>query len=127
MRKIQLKDIYNPADMDDEFEALFHEIDERSIDGCFEVTEIPADDLRSLQTYMGDMSVIDSYHLFAEPGQDDRVTELATNFDEERVIVIRGNRLIDGNHHLVAAHKLGRPVQVIDLDCVMESDPYLAI
>lgn len=127
MRKIQLKDIYNPSEMDDEFEALFHEIDERSIDGCFEVKELLPENLRALQTYMGDMSVIDAYHLFAEPGQDNRVTQLMENFDDERVIVVRGNRVIDGNHHLVAAHKLGRPVQAIDLDCVMESDPYPAI
>ena len=51
------------------------------------------------------------------------VKEKMRDFEEDRIIVLEGDRVLDGNHHLVAALQLGRPVLCIDLEEDLEPEP----
>lgn len=122
MNIVQIKDLYSPTDMDDEEEVLFHELDEESIHGCFEVETLAPSQLTEIKTHQGDVTVMEAYHLYADEDQRALVRDIMFNFDADRVIVLRGDRVIDGNHHIVAAVTLGSEVFAIDLDKVMDPD-----
>ena len=70
----------------------------------------------SLMTADGMTSSLDAFTLHAEQWQRELVDRKAAHFDRERILICRGNLLVDGNHHLVAAHRLGEPVWIVDLD-----------
>jgi len=117
---MRLTDIYTSGELDDEDEALFHAMSEEALEASFDVRDVPHDRLGDLMTMMGDMPVLQAFSDHASPDQEELVRWKMAHFDEERVIVLEGNRVIDGNHHLVAAHRSGRPVRTIDLaeiDC----------
>ncbi|MCE6973403.1 hypothetical protein, partial [Cereibacter sphaeroides] len=68
----------------------------------------------------GRTSPVDAFRCHAKRWQRELVKQKVADFDRDRILICRGTRLIDGNHHLVAAHRLGEPVWIIDLD---EPDP----
>jgi hypothetical protein len=43
------------------------------------------------------------------------VAAKAAKFQSDRIVVLDGNQIIDGNHHIVAAIKAGQPIKYIDL------------
>lgn len=119
MTRIRLTDIYGEADFQDEEEALHHYLPDDVDAVSYEVVAIPNAQAAELLTSMGDMTVLEAFECFAEDDQIRYVEEMVEDelgFDDERIIVLKGNRVIDRNHHLVAAVKLARDVQAIDLD-----------
>ena len=57
-----------------------------------------------------------SYKLFASKEQRDIVKHKRKYFDNDRVIVVKGNIILDGNHHTVAAILSDKPIKYIDLN-----------
>jgi hypothetical protein len=84
----------------------------------FPVHVMEPDQLTQLQTAFGEDTVIDAYNEHAAASQKRIVKDKMKNFDPNRIVVIANKTLIDGNHHVVAAILLGKPVKYINLyDC----------
>ncbi|WP_411839872.1 hypothetical protein [Paracoccus sp. ME4] len=115
---MKLTDILSPEELSDEDETLFHFLPEEDeiaeID--FGTREIEAADIPQLLMPDGVTPVIEAFDDFAEAEQRDLVACKMADFDEDRILVVKGMIVLDGQHHLVAAHRLGREVTVLDLD-----------
>lgn len=113
---IKLTDIYDERDLWDEDEAISIHVDDASLKLSYEKRVIPHADLASLVSMDGTSTVISVYEDHGDEDQKELVAWKVKEFEEDRVIVIMGNVVIDGNHHLVAAHLSGRDVTAIDLN-----------
>jgi len=113
---MRLLDIYDERDLDDETETLSLEVGEDELAFDFTVGMIEANALEAVKTYIGDMTVKEAFEEFAEGDQQEFVRRLTEGFDEDRVVILRGETMVDGNHHLMAAILIGKPVRFIDLD-----------
>ena len=79
--------------------------------GLLEPTELPR-----LVTPMGGAPLLEAFEDHARPAQRRIVAKKKKSFDEERVVVLSGTAVLDGQHHVVAAAQLGKPVRFIDLE-----------
>lgn len=124
---MKLIEIYQSGDLDDETEAIWNflpaEEDMDLID--FGTRTIGADELGTLLMPDGMTPVLEAFEDFAEDEQRELVGWKMANFDEDRVLVVNGLCVLDGQHHLVAAHRLGREVTVLDLEAPL-SGPWEA-
>lgn len=112
----RLIDLYGEAELEDETETISHFVGPEDYEVALPIKTISAADLTKLRTAAGDMSVIEAFEEFAEPSQVKIVKEKMKAFEADRVIVLDGDRVIDGNHHVLAAYRHGRPVKAIDLE-----------
>lgn len=112
-RTIRLTDIYTGAELMDETEMLGLAVCGNDFERDLRVTLLSASGLATL-THR-DETVIELYEREATKSQRSLVKRKMKNFDEDRIVVVEGTDLIDGFHHVIAAHLLGRDVQVIDL------------
>lgn len=116
---MQLTDIYSDAELYDEEEILglrLQEYDWRGID--LPVREMSAEEVTRLCGRDGVSTVIAIFRAFAEPWQRELVREKVRDFDAGRIIIVEGNVVVDGNHHVVAAVRKKKPIFYIDLrDC----------
>lgn len=122
-RTARLIDLYDEADLEDESETISHFVGPEDYEVALPVVTIAVPELLKLRTPAGDMSVIEAFDEFAEPEQEKIFKKKMKNFDPDRVIVVHGDRVIDGNHQVVAAHRLGRVVQAIDLKALESQIP----
>lgn len=113
---VKITDLYSPEELDDENEAIYHFVDPEDEHAVFSVQTLPPERVRMLRTMQGDMTVADAFEEHADPEQQDIVKAKAANFDASRIIVLKGNRVIDGNHHVMAAILTNHPIHYIDLN-----------
>lgn len=112
---MKLTDIYTEDELNQEDELLFHVASDEALVFDFEVRTLSHASLAGVMTHRGDASVIDSMSLYATQEQLELIAHKVAHFDEARVLVMEGESLVDGNHHLAAAHRAGRDVFYIDL------------
>lgn len=124
---MKLNEIYAPGDLDDEDEVIWHFLpDGEDLDLIdFGTRTVATAELGSLLMPDGMTPVIEAFEDFADPDQRELVEWKMANFDEDRVLVVSGLRVLDGQHHLVAAHRLGRAVTLLDLEAPL-SGPWEA-
>lgn len=115
MHHIRLTDIYTHDALNDEGEALYHHISDDYEDAEFAVMDVPHAEISALLTPLGDMSVIDAFADLADAEAKDIVRAKMQDFDADRIIAVCQGRVIDGNHHVVAAWQAGRDLRAIDL------------
>ena len=108
-------DLYEPADLLDPTERISQEIPPAEWEDSFIVTNISHEDLRLLDCGDESMTILELFERTATPSQRALVESKARDFDDDRIIVISGYTVIDGQHHVVAAHKAGRDVVALDL------------
>lgn len=119
---MKLTDIYTTDEIDDENEALCHAVSEAALEFDFEPRALPHARLAELLTHMGDVSVLEAMSLHADAEQLALIDMKVASFDETRVVVLHGLRVIDGNHHLAAAQQAGKDLKCIDLADVIEPE-----
>lgn len=115
-RQISLLDLYSRRDLSDEEEILHQFVDEELEDATFEVLIMAPQSFDGLRCHDGATKPMDAFRDHAERWQKDMVADLCKNLPEDRIILVSGNLVVDGYHHLVAAAQLGRSVNYIDLE-----------
>lgn len=113
---MQLTDLYDARDLADEEEFLFHHVDEKDLSRDFEVQILEHHQLALLLHPDQTTRILDLYREHGDARAQDTVTRKMLDFDTDRIVLTRGQILIDGFHHVVAAHQLGHPVRTLDLD-----------
>ena len=63
----------------------------------------------------GDLTLWDAYERDASKKQKAIVARKAKSYDTNRVVVLDGTEIIDGNHHVIAAILTGNPILYVDL------------
>lgn len=59
--------------------------------------------------------IMDVYGEHATDDQKEIVQDKIDRFDKNRVVVLNGNMVLDGNHHVVAAIISGKPFKYVDI------------
>lgn len=123
--RLRLQDLYDEYELWDETEALFHHIDDEVLAFSFERKRLPAAEIENVLTTMGDVSLLEAYRVFATADQRALVADIASDFPADRTIILKAGCVIDGCHHLIAAHERQEDVFFIDLkdaemDCTAE-------
>lgn len=113
-QKVRLIDLYTPSELRDESERLAHSVSVMEWDIWLPVRTMSAEEARGIKTRAGN-SVLSAYEKEATKQQKKIVAEKIKDFDDSRIIVLELDEIIDGNHHLIAAIKLDKPVRYIDL------------
>ncbi len=113
---MQLSDIYDIRDLDDEEEFLFHHLDEEDLSRDFAVQTLAHDQIAHLLHPDRTSHILELYRDFGDARAQDVVARKMLDFDTDRIVLIRGQVLLDGYHHVVAAHQLGHCVRCLDLD-----------
>ena len=117
---MKIQDLYPEEDLDDEIELLLSELSDDALEFEFEVRSLTHAQTARALTPIGDLTVAEAMHSLADADQWEIICHKQENFDAQRVIVMRGESVIDGNHHLMAAHLSGRGVNYIQLEDVPE-------
>ena len=112
---VKLSDLYDYDEFMDTSEALHDFSDKSDYDKTFTVHEMSPESASQLKTCRDDTTVINSYKDFASKEQKSIVKDKMRNFDADRIVVIAGTTLVDGNHHVVAAILSGKPIKYINL------------
>ncbi|EPX83936.1 hypothetical protein Salmuc_01711 [Salipiger mucosus DSM 16094] len=123
MLRMRLTDLYDMRDLDDDEEMLFHAVSDDALEFDFEVRTMPAGQITTVKTALGDLTVVEAMEALAEDWQHELIAFKRENFDEDRVVILEDDRIIDGNHHLVAAHLEGRDLRYIQLTDAPEPAP----
>lgn len=111
---MRLSDIYTQSELDDDESEIFPHVAEEDLVTEFTPVEIPADRVAALMAT--DIETVLETWEHAEDWQEELVEEKRRNFDAQRVILLRGDVVIDGHHHVMAAILEGRSVTAIDLE-----------
>lgn len=112
---VTLLDLYSQDELDDETEAIYHYGDEETARHPFTVKTMAAQQAKNLLTKKGDITVVAAFKRFADADQKAIVKDKIANFDPSRIVVLDGNKVIDGNHHLMAALAKKQNILYIDL------------
>lgn len=129
VRRITLSEIYrDDPTLFSEGEMLALWVESNGVDcldDAFTVRQMPPEEARNLLGPRGGLDTV--LDLFDRLGKKNPsralVKEKMRDFEDDRIIVVAGDCVMDGNHHLVAALHLGRPVFVIDLEEDLEAEP----
>ncbi len=110
---VTLGSLYDNSELydDREFVSHYRELSDQS----FTVKILPYSNIKYVLTRDGKTSVVDAYKNFATPAQKKLVGEKLRFFDQTRIVIMDGNMVVDGNHHLIAAFKSKKDVKYIDL------------
>lgn len=112
---VKLTDIYSDDELNDVSEVIHAYIDDDTISKEFTVRTLSAEEAKNLWTHRGDMSVIEAFKHFADKEQKTRVREKMKNFDPNRIVVLDGRKVLDGNHQVVAAILSDNEMKYIDI------------
>lgn len=81
---------------------------------------MPYAKIEDLKTIQGDMKVLDAFGQFAEPWQRKLVSDYRRSLRNnklsglEDVVLLDGDRVLDGNHRCVAAHQAKKDLRYVD-------------
>jgi len=81
-----------------------------------DVKVLQLEDLKKLRTMRGDMTVMQAFTDFAEPEQMEIVDDYKTSDLSREYIVLSGDRVVDGNHRVVAAVLSRQLLKAVDID-----------
>jgi hypothetical protein len=117
LNTVMIRDLYNRDELDDnddDADTIAHMVD------YYDPTHYPvkilsSEQLKKLKTTIGDMTVLQAYKNHADKDQKSIVKSKSKKFDDNRVIVLDGNKVIDGNHHVIAAIQLNKTVKAINI------------
>lgn len=112
---VTIHDLYSPEELDDTEEVLYHFVDPKSTDK-YKVFMLSTAQLKHLKTPIGDTTIIKNYEANASKHTQKLVKQKKAKFDDNRIIVLKGNKVIDGNHQIVAAIQMNKSVKAIDLN-----------
>lgn len=130
MKIKDLMEAYNAGDKvrivpdlyEDEWEAMDESeirhsfLEEEDLDNEFTVRIMAPDMAKNkLMTPRGDMTIWESFESFYDKDSDDIVNDKIRFWDNDRIVLTMNGSVIDGNHHVIAAIKSGKPIKYIDL------------
>lgn len=119
----RIEDLYDNREITDDRELLGQMLPEYDWEGFdFTVGTKSFDDLSKLVGNDGSTPVLDAFEHYADLDSEAIVEGKVKDFDEDRIIVLMGKVVLDGNHHLVAAERLGKSVRFIDLEESLEKE-----
>lgn len=113
--QIRLIDIYSPSELSDESEVIAHEVSPMEWDQPLTVKTMTPDEAKRVESRHPGLSLIDSYTKDASKKQKKIVADKIAKYDEERIVVLSGDTIIDGNHHVIAGILGGKPILYVDL------------
>lgn len=122
--EIKLSDLYSKDELYDESEILgflgseFGSMYwEKAIEFSLQVKTMTSEEAElSLISWKHNDSLIDVFEERATKSQKKFVHNRMNDFDHDRIIVLNGYKVVDGNHHAVAAIKAGKPVHYVNLE-----------
>lgn len=114
MKTVRLTDIYSIRQLRDKTERLHQYLSPDCLRKKFVVQAMRPRALKQLLANPLD-TVLDAYNEYATEEQEALIARKMEHFDTGRIIVVAGDYLVDGNHHVIAAIRLAQPVQYIDL------------
>jgi nitrogenase subunit NifH len=82
----------------------------------FTVQIMPHAEIKKVMTNHGDKTVLQAFRDHAASWQKKLVADKVKNYDNTRIVVMNGNSIVDGNHHLVATYKAKKDLKFIDLE-----------
>lgn len=97
-------------------EILYDYLSDKNVSMPIALDFLFPESLSQLETYMGDMTVIEAYEEFADEEQRELVDDYREDPDKETPIVTYGKTLLDGYHRCVAAILNKQPILVVDID-----------
>ncbi len=106
---------------DDEYEAMDSEeqrsafIEEEDFETDFTVFTMTPEQAKKVLTLRGDMTVFDAYQELGDKRAKSMIKDKTTTYDKERIVLMMGENLLDGYHHLIAGILTNNPVKYIDL------------
>lgn len=114
---ISIFDIVDEETLNDPQEYIYDLIDpEEEKNIKYKVQTISAKQAKKqFKTMQEDMTVFESYTNHAHKDQKEIVKDKMRSFDSDRIIVTSNNKVVDGNHHLIAAIKMNKPIKYINL------------
>ena len=121
-KTISIFEAVDEETLNDPREQIYHLIDlEEERNFVYDVKSMNADKAKStLKTMNEDSTVFQAYKDFATDDQKELVSHKKRLFDRDRIIVTSRNKVVDGNHHVIAAIELGKPILYIDLQDPIE-------
>jgi hypothetical protein len=112
---MNLADIYSEDELNYDAELIYNQIRDDILGFDFTVSSMDPEGIAALLAPDGASTVLGTFDNFADREQRELVLDNVEDFDTERVVVVTGRTLIDGYHHVIAAHKTRRSVPFIDL------------
>lgn len=73
-------------------------------------------DPKALLTHKGDMTVLEAFNQFANDESKELVKYYANYKPINDIIVLKNNKVLDGNHRTVASIKGGWPLRAVDIE-----------
>ncbi|RYF09433.1 MAG: hypothetical protein EOO77_23835 [Oxalobacteraceae bacterium] len=111
-----ITDLYDSDELMDESEALAHACSPMNWDDPLTVETMTAEEAKErVMARRGELSLWDAYQRDASKAQKAIVAKKAKAYDRERIVVLDGIDIIDGNHHVIAAILTNNPVLYVDL------------
>lgn len=112
---VTIQDLYPDNEWDDENEAIYHFVDSEILDQKFTVKTMSAEQAKEYTTGNGEY-IMDIFEQYAETWQRKLVQNKIKNWDNDRIIVVDGKIVIDGNHQIVAGILANKPIKFIDIN-----------
>jgi len=121
---VSIFDIIDEDTLEDPSEQLYDLIDpEEEKDIRYKVQTISAQQATSqFKTMNEDSTILEAYENHAKDEQKEIVDYKMKYFDKDRIIITSNNKVVDGNHHLIAAIKLDKPILFINLQEPIEKE-----
>ncbi len=113
-KTVLITDLYSTRQLSNEREAICDYAPPVDWDKPLVVRQMTASVAAGLQSGSG-TDVMDTFETNSTQAQKRIVEKKMKNFDESRIVVLCGQDIVDGNHQVVAAVKLGKPVLYVDL------------
>lgn len=111
---MKLLDLYDQEELENPREALHDFVTPDLLDKDFQVLEMQPAELKRLESFRDNTTIPEMYR-HSSREQKELVLQKMKRFDSQRVVVIAGTTLLDGYHHVMAAIKLNRSVQYINI------------
>ena len=111
---VTLLDLYTPRELMDTTEILHDYAPSMDWETPLNVSEMAWEKVYELKNIGGD-KIFDTFRDHATGAQKKIVAKKTKSFDANRIVVLSGDYVIDGNHHVIAAIIGKRTILYIDL------------